>query len=76
MKKQLSVILLAAVLFLAGYLTGNRPMVVHAQSTVRVPAAWGSCKGAWHDYLLFEASDGTVRAVNIYGEVTTTYKRQ
>jgi len=78
MKKQLSVVALAAVIFLSGYLAGRKPLVVHAQpvSTASVPASWGSCKGAWHDYLLFEAADGTVRAVNIYGEVSSIYKRQ
>jgi TRAP-type mannitol/chloroaromatic compound transport system substrate-binding protein len=53
--------------------------VVHAQTSITIPKAWGTLKGTalnGADYV-FEASDGTIRVVAMdTGKVDATAKRE
>jgi hypothetical protein len=58
------------VLFVAGYVVGRWQAAdsVHAQSHLppqvwNVPKSWGTFKAVYHDQLLFEDADGTIRSV-------------
>jgi hypothetical protein len=67
--KSLAGLALLALTFLAGYYRG-RPAasIVHAQSPLpprswTAPKSWGQFKAVYHDQLLFEDDDGTIRSV-------------
>lgn len=81
MRKRLLLLLAGAALLVGGYLLGRTwPQVVHAQTQFTISSSFGHCvgyvthKGA--DGLIFEASDGTVRLVNLDTGNVITFARQ
>jgi hypothetical protein len=66
-------------IFGTGWYFGQREIgKVHAQSQLRIPKAWGSLKGTGVNgaAYVFEASDGTIRVVQMdNGQVMATAVR-
>jgi hypothetical protein len=76
--KKLSVVVATGMLFLfTGMFIGSSgPSLVHAQQTVSVSKAWGTCRGATpNGQIIFEDGIGTVRLVSMGGQVTLVMTR-
>jgi hypothetical protein len=77
MKARMVNICVAIVLIAAGFVWGNRSVVLAQQRTSVVPKAWGHAVGGAANILIFEDADGTVRFVNPNnGEITTQVNRK
>jgi hypothetical protein len=78
MSKKIHILLMALLLIATGYIAGNyRIPVVHAQqNTAVVPKDWGTVKGSVDAYLIFEASDGTIRITTMSGKLMGQVNRQ
>ena len=67
--KQIRIVAYTALLlamFILGWQFGKSDVTtVHAQSRATIPRAWGTFKGATQGAFYFEASDGTLRVVQI-----------
>lgn len=77
MKTRIVNICMALLLIAAGFVWGNRSVVLAQQHTSAVPKAWGHAVGGAANILIFEDADGVVRFVNPNnGEMTIQVNRK
>ncbi|HMH13499.1 MAG TPA: hypothetical protein VK578_10360 [Edaphobacter sp.] len=77
MKVRILNICVAALLIAAGFVWGNRSVVLAQQHTSVVPKTWGHAVGGAANILIFEDADGVIRFVNPNnGEMTIQVNRK
>ena len=75
MNKRVLIFFASIALFFCGYVIGTiRVTVVHAQGS-SIPKSWGTCKGTYTEFLIFEAADGTIRLAKPGSTQAYTYNR-
>lgn len=80
MKLRVLLLLSAFLLFLVAFQLGQRRVQAQNQNPPTIPASFGHCVGYINhnnvDGLIFEATDGTIRVVNVANGAVILFARQ